>query len=94
MSQDLPGLVRRRLYELDLSAEEASRRSRGGVPREMMRALMGGSWGFPLSDRLVRALARLLEVPERRVRRAAGLPVPEFIGERTRPHLRVVRSNE
>ncbi|MGY2081718.1 hypothetical protein [Modestobacter sp. SYSU DS0657] len=43
-----------------------------------------------VSDRVARALARSLGVPEYRVRRAAGLPVIEPAGVRTRPHLRIV----
>ncbi len=90
---DLHGLVRRRLFELDLSADEASRRSRGLITVGLMRAIVRGSWTIPISDRLARALARVLDVPQDRVRRAAGLPVEEYVGDPTGPHLRVVRDD-
>jgi hypothetical protein len=91
--QDLQGLLRRRLFELGIGPDEAARRSRGSVNREMMSALLRGAWTIPISDRLARVLARVLQVSERRVRRAAGLPVAAYGGEPTRPHLRVVRKD-
>jgi hypothetical protein len=90
VEKDLRRLVQRRLFELDVTPEQASLRSRGAVPRETIRQLAHGLWPVHLSDGLARALARALDVTEYRVRRAAGLPVMEPSSERTRPHLRVV----
>jgi hypothetical protein len=89
---DLQRLVRRRLFELGVTPEEASRRSRGDAPRETIRGLVRGELPAGISDRLARALARALEVPEVRIRRAAGLPVMDSPGEPTRPHLRLIRN--
>jgi hypothetical protein len=49
-----------------------------------------------ISEGLAEFLARALDVPENRVRRAAGLPpVPdERESITTRPHLRVLRSDD
>ena len=49
-----------------------------------------------ITDGLAEFLARALEVPENRVRRAAGLPrVPdERESITTRPHLRVLRNDD
>jgi hypothetical protein len=91
--KDLPDLVRRRLWELGASAEEASRRSRQVVPPELINRLsISGGMTF-LGERLARPLARALDVPENRVRRAAGLPPVEDprADMTTRPHLRLVR---
>jgi hypothetical protein len=91
--KDLQDLVRRRLWELARSPEEASRVSRWVVPPETIQrmARIGGK-SF-ISDGLAEFLARALEVPENRVRRAAGLP--EVDDPRadiaTGPHLRVIR---
>jgi hypothetical protein len=87
---DLADLVRRRLFELELSPDQVAARSRGAVPRETIRGLAGGLASVHLSDRLAGALARALEVTEHRLRRAAGLPNREPFTTRTRPHLRVV----
>ena len=89
--RDLADLVRRRLFELGFTAAEVSRRSRGDVPAETVRGLARGQRFHRVGDRFARALARALEVTEYRVRRAAGLPVPDIPGEPTRPHLRVIR---
>ncbi len=93
VDRDLRHLVRRRLFELNLTPEEASRRSRGDLPAETIRGLAHGQRSIRIGDQFARALARTLQVTEYRVRRAAGLPVTEVPGERTRPHLRVVRSD-
>ena len=94
--RNLGDLVRRRLFELGLTAEEASRRSRGAVPRETIRGLARGQLSVRIGDGLALALARALGVPAHRVRRAAGLPpVPDARESiTTRPHLRVVRDGE
>jgi hypothetical protein len=89
--KDLQHLVRRRLFELGISPEEASRRSGGDVPAATLRGLLRGQGFLRPGDRFARALARALDVTEHRVRRAAGLPLAKLVGVRTRPHLKVVR---
>jgi hypothetical protein len=91
-AKDLQDLVRRRLWELSRTPEEASRRSRWVLPPETLaRMARTGGTSF-ITDGLAGLLARALDVPESRVRRAAGLPPVEDDREsiRTRPHLRVV----
>ena len=94
--KDLQELVRRRLWELARSPEEASRVSRWVLPPETIQrmARLGGK-SF-ISEGLAEFLARALEVPENRVRRAAGLP--EVDDPRadiaTGPPLRVIRGGE
>jgi hypothetical protein len=92
--RDLADLVRRRLFELGLSAQDLVRRSRGEVPRETIRGLARGLAPAQVSDRLAGSLARALDVTEHRVRKAAGLPVREPFTAHTRPHLRVVRRED
>jgi hypothetical protein len=91
--EDLQELVRRRLWELARSPEEASRVSRWVVPPETIQrmARIGGK-SF-ISEGLAEFLARALEVPENRVRRAAGLPAVDDprADIATGPHLRVIR---
>ena len=91
--KDLQDLVRRRLWELARSPEEASRVSRWVVPPDTIQrmARLGGR-SF-ISEGLAEFLARALEVPENRVRRAAGLPVLDDprADITTVPHLRVIR---
>ena len=89
--RDLQRLIWRRLFELGLTAEEASVRTQGVVSKEAVRGLVGGRTSIYVNDRVARALARALDVPERRVRRTVGLPVEEPSPERTGPHLRIVR---
>ncbi|MCZ2828440.1 hypothetical protein O2W14_06270 [Modestobacter sp. VKM Ac-2986] len=89
--EDLQRLIWRRLFELGLTAEEASARTLGVVSKEAVRGLMGGRTSVYVSDRIARALARALDVPEHRVRRTAGLPVEDPETARTGPHLRIVR---
>ena len=91
MSDDLQRLIWRRLFELGLTAEEASARTAGVVSKEAVRGLVGGRTSVYVNDRVARALARALDVPEHRVRASAGLPVEEPHPARTRPHLRIVR---
>ena len=94
--KDLQDLVRRRLWELARSPEDASRLSRWVLPPETIQrmARLGGR-SF-ISEGLAEFLARALEVPENRVRRAAGLP--EIDDPRadiaTGPHLRVIRGGQ
>ena len=93
--KDLQDLVQRRLAELDITAEEASRRSGWAVPAETIERLarVGGK-GF-ISEAFAGKLAMALDVPENRVRRASDLPlVPdERESIRTGPHLRLLRGN-
>jgi hypothetical protein len=94
--EDLQGLVRRRLWELARTPDEASRRSRWVVPPETIErmARIGGK-SF-ISEGLAEFLAHALEVPENRVRRAAGLPAVADPREdiSTGPHLRLVRHDK
>jgi hypothetical protein len=91
--KDLQDLVRRRLWELARSPEEASRVSRWVVPPETIQRMARAGGKSFISEGLAEFLARALEVPENRVRRAAGLP--EIDDPRaevaTGPHLRVIR---
>jgi hypothetical protein len=94
--EDLQNLVRRRLWELARTPEEASRLSRWSIPPEtLQRMARRGGTSF-ISEGLAEFLARALEVPENRVRRAAGLPpVPdERESITTRPHLRLIRRDD
>jgi hypothetical protein len=91
--KDLQDLVRRRLWELARSPEEASRVSRWVIPPEtIQRMARAGGTSF-ISDGLAEFLARALELPENRVRRAAGLPEVDDPSAdiETGPHLRVIR---
>lgn len=94
--KDLAALVRRRLWELSASAAEASRQSRWVVPPELIQRLATRGGVSFLSERLAGPLARALDVPENRVRRAAGLPPVEDprASVPTGPHLRLVSKNE
>ena len=91
--KDLQDLVRRRLWELARTPEEASRVSRWVVPPETIErmARIGGK-SF-ISEALAEFLARALEVPVNRVRRAAGLAEVDDprADVATGPHLRVIR---
>jgi hypothetical protein len=88
--RDLADLIRRRLFELGVTAAEIARRSGGVAPAETVRGLARGQ-RIRVGDGFARALARALQVTEYRVRRAAGLPVRDIPGQPTRPHLRVIR---
>ena len=91
--KDLQELVRRRLWELARSPEEASRVSRWVVPPETIERMARAGGKSFISEGLAEFLARALEVPENRIRRAAGLP--EVDDPRadiaTGPHLRLIR---
>ena len=92
---DVSDLVRRRLWELRRSADEAARRSRWVIPAQVLELMARGGSSF-VSERLARPLARALDVPESRLRRVAELPVvPDPRAEiDTRPHLRVVAKEQ
>jgi hypothetical protein len=94
--EDLQGLVRRRLWELARTPDEASRLSRWAVPPETIeRMARFGGTSF-ISESLAEFLAHALDVPENRVRRAAGLPPVEDprADIATGPHLRLVRNGD
>ena len=88
--------MRRRLWELSRSAEEASRVSRWVIPPEILQRMAHAGGTSFISEGLAKVLARALEVPENQVRKAAGLP--EVDDPRaditTGPHLRVIRGGE
>ena len=88
---ELQRLVWRRLFELGLTAEEASVRTRRVLSKEAVQGLVAGRASVYVNDRVARGLARALDLTEHRVREAAGLPVEEPALPRTRPHLRIVR---
>jgi len=87
---DLHRLVWCRLFELGMTAEQASERTHGVLSKDAVRGLADGTASVYVSDRVARALARSLDVTEHRVRLAAGLAVEEPALSNTRPHLRVV----
>jgi hypothetical protein len=90
--KDLQDLVRRRLWELARTADDAARLSRWVIPPETLKRMARTGGSSFISEGLAEFLARALDVPENRVRRAAGLPlVPdERESITTRPHLRLV----
>ena len=94
--KDLQDLVRRRLWELARTPEDASRLSRWVVPPETLQRMARFGGKSFISEGLAEFLARALDVPENRVRQAVGLPLVQDIRAdiRTGPHLRVVRDDE
>jgi hypothetical protein len=90
---ELPALVRRRLTELDITPDQASRQADWAVSPHTIARLAAGRHRGAVSERLADALARAIGVPPNRVRRAAGLP--EVADARadieTAPHLRLIR---
>jgi hypothetical protein len=89
---DLPALVRRRLWELGRTVEEAADRSRRVLSAEAIARMARSGGSSFISEGVAEYLAKALDVPENRVRRAAGLPPVGDPRESitTRPHLRVV----
>ncbi len=94
--KDLQDLVRRRLWELARTADDAARLSRWVIPPETLKLMARTGGTSFITEGLAEFLARALEVPENRVRRAAGLPpVPDDRESiTTRPHLRLVPRND
>ena len=92
----LHDLVRRRLWELGRSPDDASWRSGWVFPAETIQRMARGRGRSFISEGLAVHLARALDVPENRVRRAAGLPQVEDCDAslRTGPHLRLVRDDD
>ena len=93
VSEDLQDLVRRRLWELARTATGASRLSRWVFPPETLELMARRGGTSYISEGMAELLARALEVPENRVRRAAGLPEVDDprADVATGPHLRVIR---
>jgi hypothetical protein len=94
--EELQDLVRRRLWELARTPDEASRLSRWVVPPETIERMARIGGRSFISEGLAEFLAHALGVPENRVRRAAGLPKVEDPREdiATGPHLRLVRNDD
>jgi hypothetical protein len=92
----LHDLVRRRLWELRRTPDDASWRSGWVLPAETIDRMARGRGRSFINEGLAVHLARALDVPENRVRRAAGLPRVEDPNEnvRTGPHLRLVHPHE
>ena len=88
--------MRRRLWELARTVEEASRRSRWVLSVETLQRMAQRGGRTFISDGLAVHVARALDVPENRVRRAAGLPLVDDprADIATGPHLRVIRGGE
>jgi hypothetical protein len=92
--EDLQSLIRRRLWELARTGEEAARRARWVLPPETVERLARGR-SF-ITEGLAPYLAQALHVPENRVRKAAGLPlVPdERLNITTQPHIWLVKKKD
>ena len=92
VGKDLQDLVRRRLWELARTADDAARLSRWVLPPETLKRMARTGGSSFISEGMAEFLARALEVPENRVREAAGLPLlpDERESISTRPHLRLV----
>jgi histone H3/H4 len=94
-AKDLPELVRRRLWELTRTVEEASQRSCRVLPAETISRIARSGGSSFISEGVAEYLAKALDVPENRVRRAAGLPAVPDPRESitTRPNLRLLRND-
>ena len=92
--EDLQSLIRRRLWELARTGEEAARRARWVLPPETVDRLTRGR-SF-ITEGLAPYLAQALHVPENRVRKAAGLPlIPDASASiTTQPHLWLVTKRD
>ncbi len=90
--EDLSDLVRRRLWELGRTVEQAAQRSSRILSAETIARIARSGGSSFISEGVAQHLAKALDVPENRVRRAAGLPpVPDRRESiTTRPHLRLV----
>ena len=90
--EDLSELVRRRLWELGRTVEEASERSRRILSVETIERIAHSGGSSFINEGVAEHLAKALDVPENRVRRAAGLPQVSDTRDSitTRPHLRLV----
>ena len=92
--EDLQSLIRRRLWELARTGEEAARRARWVLPPETVDRMVRGR-AF-ITEGLAPYLAQALLVPENRVRKAAGLPlVPDDkVNITTQPHIWLVKKKK
>lgn len=72
----LSALVVSRLLELNLSAREAAKRSRGRVSYSTLRNIARGVHGGAITDRVAEGISMALEVPLRLVYEAAKAPQP------------------
>src|SRR3712207_4718186 len=92
--EDLQSLIRRRLWELARTADEAARRARWTLPPETVERLTRGK-SF-ITEGLATYLAQALHVPENRVRKAAGLPLVPDDGASTttQPHIWLVKKKD
>ena len=79
-AEDLSELVRRRLWELGRTVEEASERSRRVLSAETITRIAHSGGSSFISEGVAEHLANALDVPENRVRRAAGLPLHDANG--------------
>ena len=92
--EDLQSLIRRRLWELARTGQDAARRARWTLPPETVDRLTRGK-SF-ITEGLAPYLAQALQVPENRVRKAAGLPlVPDDRASiTTQPHIWLVKRQD
>jgi hypothetical protein len=93
-AEDLQSLIRRRLWELARTGQDAARRARWTLPPETVDRLSRGK-SF-ITEGLAPYLAQALQVPENRVRKAAGLPlVPDDRASiTTQPHIWLVKRKD
>src|SRR5919107_4933827 len=91
--EDLQSLIRRRLWELARTADEAARRARWALPAETVDRLARVRGRSFITEGLAPYLAQALHVPENRVRKAAGLPLIQDPRENitTQPHIWLVK---
>jgi hypothetical protein len=94
--EDLQSLIRRRLWELARTGEEAARRARWTLPAETVERLARRGGKSFITEGLAPYLAQALRVPENRVRKAAGLPlVPDDRASiTTQPHIWLVAKRD
>src|SRR5215208_98716 len=94
--EDLQSLIRRRLWELARTADEAARRARWVLPPETVDRLARRGGKSFITEGLAPYLAQALHVPENRVRKAAGLPlVPDDRANiTTQPHIWLVKKKD
>jgi hypothetical protein len=92
--EDLQSFIRRRLWELAKTGQDAARRARWTLPPETVDRLARGK-SF-ITEGLAPYLAQALQVPENRVRKAAGLPlVPDTRSSiTTQPHIWLVKRKD
>ena len=94
--EDLQSLIRRRLWELARTGEDAARRARWVLPAETVDRLARRGGKSFITEGLAPYLAQALQVPENRVRKAAGLPlVPDDRANiTTQPHIWLVKKKQ